>query len=165
MISLLENEQIITVVRKHWFVVLGEFLGIFVAMIAPLFLFFVIEFVPFNVINSNFGLSHVINVLYFFYFFWILIWWISAFYIWTDYYLDEWFITNQRIINIEQKGLFERGIGSLRLDSIQNVSVEIPGLIATMLKIPVGTVRSRLNRGRAQLEKFYKNEVKAHEKI
>jgi RNA polymerase sigma-70 factor (ECF subfamily) len=37
--------------------------------------------------------------------------------------------------------------------------------IATMLKIPVGTVRSRLNRGRAQLEKFYKNEVKAHEKI
>jgi RNA polymerase sigma-70 factor (ECF subfamily) len=37
--------------------------------------------------------------------------------------------------------------------------------IAKMLKIPVGTVRSRLNRGRAQLEKYYLNEVKVHEKI
>ncbi len=37
--------------------------------------------------------------------------------------------------------------------------------ISKMLNIPVGTVRSRLNRGRTELEKYYESEVKAYEKI
>jgi uncharacterized membrane protein YdbT with pleckstrin-like domain len=135
MITLLENEHIVKVVRKHWLFIAGEIFGVFIASVAPLFFVLVIEFLPFKSFIGNLESNALTNVLTFFYFSWLLIWWVSAFSMWTDYYLDEWVVTNQRIVTIEQKGLFEREIGSLRLDTIQNVSVEIPGLIATMFKI------------------------------
>ena len=44
-----------------------------------------------------------------------------------------WIITNKRIINIEQKGLFSREISELELDKIQDVSADIIGIIPTFL--------------------------------
>lgn len=53
---------------------------------------------------------------------------------WLDYYLDVWIITTQRIIDIEQRGLFNREISEISLERVQNVTVEIPGFLATVLK-------------------------------
>lgn len=52
---------------------------------------------------------------------------------WTDFYLDVLVVTDHRIINIEQKALFARETSSLHLDKIQDVSVEVFGILATFL--------------------------------
>lgn len=59
---------------------------------------------------------------------------ILAFITWVDYWLDMWIITNERIIDIEQKGLFRHEISEFGLDKIQDVTVESPGLLATFLR-------------------------------
>ena len=53
---------------------------------------------------------------------------------WVDYYLDMWVITSERIIDIEQKGLFRREISEFMLDKVQDITVEIPDIMATLLK-------------------------------
>jgi hypothetical protein len=55
------------------------------------------------------------------------------FIIWIDYYFDVWIVTNERIVNIEQKGLFSRGISELELENIQDITVEVLGIIPTFL--------------------------------
>lgn len=69
----------------------------------------------------------------FFYSLWVLIFWIGFFVIWTDYYLDVWYITNKRIIDVEQKGFFFREISSLYYEKIQDITTSVSGVIATFL--------------------------------
>ncbi|PIR76616.1 MAG: hypothetical protein COU32_01180 [Candidatus Magasanikbacteria bacterium CG10_big_fil_rev_8_21_14_0_10_42_10] len=49
-----------------------------------------------------------------------------------DYYLDLWIVTNDRIIDIEQHNLFARSITELDLFRIQDVTVEMHGMFATL---------------------------------
>lgn len=57
--------------------------------------------------------------------------WLFAFFEYTDYYLDTWIVTNERIINIEQHGLFKRVASELHLATIQDVTAEVSGLVHT----------------------------------
>ena len=57
-----------------------------------------------------------------------------SFVLWSDYYLDLWIITNQRIVDINQKGLFNREVSEFMLDKVQDVTVEIPDMLATFMK-------------------------------
>lgn len=50
-----------------------------------------------------------------------------------DLYLDVWVITNKRILNIEQFGLFSRTEAEHQLSVIQDVTTEVHGIFATML--------------------------------
>ena len=58
---------------------------------------------------------------------------ILFFILWIDFYLDAWIVTNERIINISQKGFFNRDISELKLTKIQDVTSEIVGVIPTIL--------------------------------
>ena len=51
----------------------------------------------------------------------------------TDYYLDTWIVTSERIINIEQIGLFNRVISELHLNQIQDITAETKGFLNTLL--------------------------------
>lgn len=53
--------------------------------------------------------------------------------VWIDYFFDVWIITNERIINIEQKGLFVRTVSELKFSRIQDVTSEVSGMIPTIL--------------------------------
>lgn len=59
--------------------------------------------------------------------------WIFFFSQFTDYYLDINIVTNDRIIDINQKGLFGRSIAELDLTRVQDVHSEIKGIIPTLL--------------------------------
>jgi len=63
------------------------------------------------------------------YYLYILLFFFNAF---LDYYLDVWIVTTKRIINIEQKGLFNRVIAEHELDKIQDVTGEQKGFFATI---------------------------------
>ncbi len=59
--------------------------------------------------------------------------WLFFFTTILDYYLDAWVVSNDRVINIEQHGLFARTISELDLFKIQDVTSEVKGVFATTL--------------------------------
>ena len=64
---------------------------------------------------------------------WLLASWVCFAIQWTNFSLDVWYVTQRRIIDVEQKGIFHREISNLRFDKIQDISIEVTGFIATML--------------------------------
>ena len=63
----------------------------------------------------------------------ILAVWLYGFLVWIDYYFDIWIITDERIINIEQKGLFMRQISEADYTKIQDVTAQIEGFLPTVI--------------------------------
>ncbi|MFH1098727.1 MAG: PH domain-containing protein [Candidatus Uhrbacteria bacterium] len=47
--------------------------------------------------------------------------------------------TNERVIDVDQRGLFHRGVAEARFDRVEDVSVTIRGVIATLFHL--GTIR------------------------
>jgi uncharacterized membrane protein YdbT with pleckstrin-like domain len=132
MIRLRDNEQVLLVVRKHWFVFVAEAFFLVFLLLLPLLAWFAFQLLPTNSLvtfDGHFGaLMMVITSM------WLLFLWVFFFIIWTDYYLDVLVVTNQQIIDVEQKGLFSREISNFRLDRIQDVTAEMDGIIQTFFK-------------------------------
>jgi hypothetical protein len=57
--------------------------------------------------------------------------WLVTFFEYVDYELDVWIVTNERIIDIEQRGLFNRITSELHLANIQDVTAEVHGIVHT----------------------------------
>jgi len=137
MLKLNADEKVILEVRKHWFVILSDAFMMLIAAVLPLVLFFVsIKFFP-RLQKDNIG-NDLIYLFSFFYSIWLLGVWVAFFVRWTDYYLDVWYITSTRIIAINQKGMFRREVIDLRYEKIQDTTVEVVGIICTLLNF--GTI-------------------------
>lgn len=54
------------------------------------------------------------------------------FLVWMDWYLDVWILTEERIVDIEQMGLFGRNVAEFKLDRIQDVTVHAKGILETI---------------------------------
>jgi hypothetical protein len=122
-----ENEKIILFLRRHWFIFLMRILLILISIIV-----LVVVYVFFSSVNSNFKESASYHLLLFGESLATLFIWNFFFILWLDYYLDAWIVTNERIINIEQRGFFTRKISELKLTKIQDVTSEIIGVIPTL---------------------------------
>lgn len=133
MITLEPNESIVLQVRRHWFSLFLRLLPLVLCAVIPIFLFGFVQTLLFK--GGGFGNENAgeLSFSVFLLFSWILFVWIGAFVVWTDYFLDVLVVTNKRIINTEQKALFSREISSLRLDKIQDVTIDISGILATFL--------------------------------
>jgi hypothetical protein len=55
------------------------------------------------------------------------------FYHWVSWYFSIFLVTNQRIRQVSQKGLFGKSVIDLGLSKIQNISYNIPGLSGEVL--------------------------------
>lgn len=129
MLQLSPNETVLLAIRKHWYVFAGPMSRFILLLLAPpLALVLTPLFYP-NLIRSEF--RPIIN---FFLSVYVMGLESYAFMRWLDYYLDVWIITDQRIIDIEQRGLFNRQTSEIAIERVQNVTVEVAGLIPTMLK-------------------------------
>jgi hypothetical protein len=132
MITLDQDEHIVSEVRKHWFVFLAHGLFLFAAALFPVFAYeIIVRVLPVTVSLAG----NPKGLIAFFYGFWLLFLWIAFFVQWTNYYLDVWYITEKRIIDVEQKRMFHRSVSSLRFDKIQDISIEVGGLISTFFHI------------------------------
>ena len=129
MIQLEHNEKIIAVFRKHWFVVLSEFFGLLIMAIIPLILFIYGQ-KTLGMMSSE-GLAGLV----FLYALYLLILWVVAFVVWLDFYLDKLVLTTERLIEIEQYGLFSREVSSLHLSNVQDVTINVHGIIQTLFKM------------------------------
>ncbi len=128
-IDLTPGEQILKIVRRHWFAILGPIVSFGIMAVLPPALFIVIYgFAP------NLPWTTIAPLLFFLYGLWLLFGWNILFYWWTNFYLDVWIITTLRIFTIDQKVLFSREISSFTLDKIHDLTIDVSGIIATFLK-------------------------------
>lgn len=123
------NEKIIKVIHRHPIVFVFSLLGFLAAIIFPIVFYYF-----FSGIVSLEG-EKILSFLKILYYLWVLIILTISYVSWTDYYLDTWTITDKRIIDINQNGLFSRQVSALHIDKVQDVSVEVSGVVWTLLGI------------------------------
>lgn len=118
-----EDEEIIKVVHRNWFYIFQQF---FLLIVMAVIFFLAIFF------SGLFGAESK-NLMAFFVNFFILVIWIYGFMIWIDYYYDLWIITNKRIVNIEQHGMFMRKVSEMEYSKMQDITVEVSGFLPTVI--------------------------------
>ena len=137
MVEIDENEHVVEVIWDHWFVLVGKLITIVLAVLFPVFAIFVFGFIPidkiFVVEGSSFALKTYFVTL------WLIVVWMLAWNVWTNYFLNVLIVTDIRLFDITQSGFFRRQSASFRIDHIQNITVEQKGIISTMLNF--GTIR------------------------
>jgi len=132
MIEFRENEHIIFEIRKHWFIIATELTVLTFLAVLPLLIPQLLEA---SNVAITFGETESFwSVFVFLYAFYVLILWILGFVFWTNYYLDVWIVTNQKILDIEQVGLFSREVSILHLERIQDITTEVNGIVRTLVK-------------------------------
>ena len=131
MIHLQEGEHIDIKARKHWFMLFRDSAGIIIIYLLP--------FLAWELLQNDFGLmsfsfqdSASPTLLLFLASAWTLFNWAWFFTAWTSHYLDIWIVTDRRIVDIDQKGLFHREISTLRMEKVQDVTFETNGIVATV---------------------------------
>lgn len=117
-----EGEEMLLKVRKHWFLVFLDFAVIKFFVILP----FVVLLI-FPVLLSDPLAQPTLMVLST----WLLVCIIALATTWTNYYLDLWVVTDRRIVAIEQISLFHREVTTMRMERIQDTTIEIPGFFAS----------------------------------
>lgn len=135
-----EGERVVSVVRHHWFVLFREVFGLAILFLAP---FFVIP-IAFGIAVQGGSLPTMPGgVVIFFASLWTLVIWNLLFARWTDYYYDIWIITNRRVVDIDQRGLFQRSTATLlTLDHIQDLEAGLNGIIGNLLNFGNVTIQT-----------------------
>lgn len=128
MIKLIEGEKILYEVRKHWYVLLVESFFTVILSLVPWVVFFGLDVLSVPLVGGEGSLLFFLGTL------WLFVTWIVFMIIWTNYYLDVWLVTTRRIIDIEQHGLFSRDFSEFRLDKIQDITIEVKGILPTLLR-------------------------------
>ncbi len=123
-----ENEEVLRIIHRHWFNIFLQYTGIGCTALLLVFVFSTLPQIA--ALSSDtlppVFLSFILNTF-------LLFLWLYSFLIWVDYYFDVWIITNERIVNIEQKGFFSREVSELQFSRIQDVTSVVDGFIPTML--------------------------------
>ena len=144
-----KNEKVILLLRRHPFILLGNVLAI------GFFIFLLIAFWALGInFLPDFFEPPYLNFTIFASIIWILFLWLYTFIIWADYYLDVWIITNERLLDIEQKGLFHRIISELRLSKIQDITSEVPGFIPTFFHFGNISIQTAAEQERFRLDQI-----------
>ena len=134
MITIHDSETVLSTHRKTWFVFLFTGITSFLMMLAPILLYGVLRGVLFE-FEIVFSFSFLLLIA--------TVWWwgvwTATFIAFSNYYLDVFIVTDERILHIDQHGPFSRTVAELRLERIQDVVIEQHGLLPTLLHF--GTIR------------------------
>ncbi|RJQ37216.1 PH domain-containing protein [Candidatus Parcubacteria bacterium] len=137
MIKLYPTEIVLLVIRRHWIVFVAPMIGFVIALVAPAALLIASAVIPALGVVAEFA-----PFWRFFYACYLLAVLFAMLEFWVKYYLDAWIITDQRIIAIEQHGLFHRSITEIAMERVQDVTIVVPGLLATFLGFGTITVQT-----------------------
>ena len=127
-----EDEEVLYVFHKHPIVMRkGLIIGMVAWLIGPIYTLTLTYTQPNNPPNLTFfGLSLVIS---------IVLGMILFAPSWIGWHFSVFIVTDQRFIQISQKGLFHRSVADLGLNQIQSVNYEVSGLQETLLGF--GTIK------------------------
>jgi len=152
----LSGEKTIKILRRDFFILFKKVLFLILLILLPLIFFRIMIFSYPGLVAGPISYP-VIVILGSSYYLFI---WLFFFFSFIDYYLDVWIITNERIIDVQQKGFFARTISEQRLYRVQDVTSEVHGFFPTVLKygdVHVQTAGSK--------QRFFFHQVPHSEKI
>lgn len=131
MLKLTENEHIILVSRRHWWILARKIITILFLGLIPILFYSLWGFISpqITIPNEEVASAFIYFALAIYYTF-LWLYFCIAF---VDYFLDVWVVTDMRILDIEQKGLFNREISECYLSKIQDIVVEVKGVTPTFL--------------------------------
>lgn len=135
------GEHVVRQARKHWFLFLAELLPYAIIAILPFALPTLLSFAPplaSYAARIRFDTPLMRAVLGI----WLLVSWTAAWGAFTRYYLNAWVLTNQRIVDIKQRGYFSREVSSVLLTRVQDVTTDVSGVLPSLLGIGDITVQS-----------------------
>ncbi len=139
-----ENEEVKMIVRKHWMAYIPT-IGLMLAMFLFLFFFFFVFKYFFEaskeVMDIYYLISGIICLC-------ILTFGLTS---WIDFYFDIVIVTDQRLISIQQKALFARGVDALGLMRVQNISAEARGFFQTVFNYGTAYVETAGEQGREEV--------------
>ena len=125
-----KGEHTAVFLRRHWFAVFKIIFLFIILAAAPPIVFLIVSF---DLIENGLSQTGTVLIILLGSAYYLFVW-LFAFHEFVDYYLDVWIVTNKRILNIEQKGIFARTISEQKLDRIQDITSEIHGIIPTFLQ-------------------------------
>lgn len=115
------NEEIILVLRQHWFTNVGWILTAIFMSVVPIFL----VYVP---LLNNFSPSYRFAALVF----WYLLTFIVAFEKFLSWYFNVFIITDERVIDIDFNNLLDKKFSEAKISMIQDVTSKVVGLSQTL---------------------------------
>ncbi len=121
-------EEIKKVVRRDKIILFGYMFFYSALFLAPVILYFLFQYYLAAIWASYVWRPVLILSLSIYY----LSCWVFLFTAFLDYYLDAWIITNDRLMNIEQHGIFGRVISELDLYKIQDTTSEVKGILPSV---------------------------------
>lgn len=121
-----EGEVILMVLHRHWFNIFTQML-----LVLALIVILILSAIYLPALFPNIILLSGGNIFIFFEVSWAMFIWILFFILWIDYYFDVWIVTNKRVVDIDQRGLFVRNVSELELERIQDITTEVKGVIPT----------------------------------
>lgn len=146
-VKLHSGEHVILSLRKHPLILLGSLLPFIVLDYIPYLLPKAAAFVassagaamPLDLASAlSFGnpwFDFIVGI------YWLFVW-MGMFGVFTDYFLDQWIVTNERVIDINQKSFWRREVTSLFLNRVQNVESDVGGVFHTLFGFGTVTVES-----------------------
>lgn len=131
--SPLPGERVQMVIRKHWFTISRAIVFYLILLVLPLLLRLPLERHAPELWLALTGteiwgmLGRLAISLYY------LMVWVFFSMTWINYYLDVWVVTNERMLALEQQGLFNRTVVEMRLSRVQDVTAHVKGIFHTVL--------------------------------
>jgi hypothetical protein len=140
-IQLDQDEKVLKMVRKHWFVIMAELFGTFIMLLFPFFILIGLLIFPDTLATFDISLAKYTAVIVFVISGWLVFTLMTGFTIWTHYYLDLWVITDRRIILIDQIRFFNRNVSIFRFERLQDIEFSVKGILPTFLNF--GTLKAQ----------------------
>lgn len=141
-----EGEEILLVAHRHWFNVAIQFIATFLVFISIGFSYLFLPTLFPAILGEYFAIFNFLISLA------LMLVWVFSFLIWIDYYFDVWIVTDRRIINVEQKGLFSRAVSELEHIRVQDVTTDVKGFFPTLLNYGDVFIQSAAEKERFQFE-------------
>lgn len=134
-------EKVEYILRRHWFTFLPKIILFLFLAVVPVLLYFMIQTLYPTLFDHGvvfalglvFASAFYLSILVFFYTEFIV------------FYLDMWVVTNDRIVDVEQLGIFSRSISELDLFRIQDVTADVHGAFATLIDYGTVTIKTASN--------------------
>jgi len=127
MITFRENEHLITVYKRHPIVLwLGMAPIVLFAVLIAAIVIALIAWLPGS-------LSPLIPLILFCGIIFLHLLWVSVWVMLANYFMDIWILTSDRLMMVQLKGLFSREVSEFALEKIQDVTVDVRGLLGVIL--------------------------------
>jgi membrane protein YdbS with pleckstrin-like domain len=130
MITLCLNEKIIAVLRRHRLILLLWLAKATLPLLLPIGAWLALYFFSQEAVSSIF----FANLFWYFASLILIFCWLWGVLIWFKWYSDFWVLTDMRLADINQNGLFHQEILTCSLDQVENVTTSIRGPVQTFFK-------------------------------